>query len=250
MPKLVDSIIKKRVKKFLILFLCLVTSLCVLVNCRSIEIEGHDEGVPGGYHQPRYLTSYWVKAQNVHLDGIGGIDWHQPYIFFPPLRIDEKGQVCENYSVSISKDKNENEGDHLGTIYDYSSEFTLKAKGFSGFIEALASYFDKSATQFYIYELPENLEEAMMVKYYYRVDNIPALNASNKTYQIVLMIAIEWMQIDGQNIQLKTIWKGEMVLNLSQSIDWIEALNLGYHKLSQHVLQEGTKKDHINLLNF
>ena len=115
---------------------------------------------------------------------------------------------------------------------------------------ALQADIDKSATQFYIYELPENLEQAMMVKYYYRVDNIPALNASNKTYQIVLMIAIEWMQIDGQNIQLKTIWKGEMVLNLSQRIDWIEALNLGYHKLSQHVLQEGTKKDHINLLNF
>ena len=41
-----------------------------------------------------------------------------------------------------------------------------------------------------------------------------------------------------------------MVLNVSRSIDWMEAVNLGYHKLSKYALQDGSKKDRANLLNF
>jgi hypothetical protein len=252
MRLLVVSSDKKKVKHFLTFFLSLVTCvtyLSFLVNCASIE--NHQERVPAVYHQPKYLSSYWIQAQNFPVEGINdinGINWHQPYVFLPPLRLDEKGQVSENYSLSLAK--NENNRDHLGAIYNYSSDFTLSAKSFSGFIDALVSFFGKTVTKLYIYEMPENLDQAIMVKYYYTIDDSNILKASNEVYRIVLIISIEWMQIDGEKIQLETVWRGEMGLSLSRSIDWMEAINLGYHKLSQYVLRDGSIKDRINLLNF
>ena len=242
---------QKKVKRFLTFFLYfspLATCLCFLVNCRSIE--DNNQKLPAKYHQPKYLSSYWIQAQKFPVDGIEAeaINWNQPYIFFPPLRLDEQGQVSENYSLSTTEKANDK--NDLETIYHYSSDYTIRAKGFSGFIDTLATFFDKSATSFHVYKMPENIDQAFLIKYYYKLGDAQALKASNETYQMILIISIEWMKIEDQKIALEKVWKGEMVLNLSQSIDQIEAINLGYHKLSQYVLKNGAEKDRANLLNF
>ena len=234
-------LVSKKVKTFLTFFLWLVSSF--LVNCHSLEDES--ARLPKAPHQPKYLSSYWIKAKNFP---VKKETLHQPHVFFPPILLNVKGQATENYSVSLSKKKNDKSQEPL--IYDYGSNYTLKAQGFSGFIHSLTSFFDKDATQLYIYEMPENLDQAIMVKYYYRIDDSDSLSASNTSYRIFLIISIERMGIEAGDMMVEAIWRGEMVLNLSRSIDWIEAVNVGYRKLSQYIFQEGTLQERANLLNF
>lgn len=224
--------------------------LCFLANCRSLKDDGGSSLTLNLNHQPKYLSSYSLRAHKFPVGELKAIHGQQPYIFLPPLCLDENGQVSENYALSITENKKDSNEDDSGTIYAYRSNFTTRAKGYSGFIDVLTTFFDQSATQFYTYKMPQNLDQAMMVKYYYRIKDDSTLKLSNEQYQIVLIISIEWMKIEGQNMQLEPVWKGEMVLNLSQSIRWMEGINLGYQKLSQYVLKEGTKKDRLNFLDF
>ena len=239
---------KKRVKNFLTLFLwsviCAICA-CFLVNCRMVDDT--NPSVPVAPHQPKYLSSYWIKAQNFQLDGMNSSEY-QPLIFFPPLRLDKKGQMSENYSLSLGKIEKTQEDRQQ--IYNYESDFTQNAKRFSGFINTLATFFDKSVAKSYIYKMPENIDKAIMVKYYYRIDEANSPASSHQTYRIFLIISIERMWIEDKDFKLDMVWKGQMHLNLSRSIDWREAVNLGYRKLSQYVLQEGSIKERANLLNF
>lgn len=233
-------LVNKKVKTFLTFFLWLVSSF--LVNCHSLEDKS--ARFPKAPHQPKYLSSYWIKAKNFP---VKKKTLHQPYVFFPPILLNVKGQALENYSVSLSKKKNNKSQEPL--IYDYDSNYTLKAQGFSGFIHSLTTFFNKDATKLYIYEMPENLDQAIMVKYYYRIDDRDSLSASNTSYRIFLIISIERMGIEAEDMMVEAIWRGEMVLNLSRSIDWIEAVNVGYRKLSQYIFQEGSLQERANLLN-
>lgn len=249
-PKQVTGIDNRRVKGYLALFLLFFIAPCFLANCRSLKTD--EERGTANYDQPKYLSNYWIQAENFPVEGLETINWRQPYVFLPPLCLGETGQVSENYVLSTAE--NEAGEDHSGLTYVYNSDFTLSAKGFSGFIKTLATFFEKRATELYFYKMPENLDQAMMVKYYYKINDANSLKASDTTsdptYQIVLIILIERMQIEGDGLQLDPVWKGEMVLNVSRSIDWMEAVNLGYHKLSKYALQDGSKKDRANLLNF
>lgn len=246
MPKQVTGIDKRRVKKYLALFLLFIIGLCFLANCRSLE-TAEERGLVN-YNQPKYLSNYWIQAENFPVEGLKAINWRQPYVFLPPRRLGETGQVFENYVLSTAE--NQASEDQSDLTYVYNSDFTLSAKGFSGFIKALATFIEKQATELYFYKMPENLDQAMMVKYYYKINDANSLKPSDPTYQIVLIILIEQMQIEADGLQLHPVWKGEMVLNVSRSIDWMEAINLGYHKLSKYALQDGSKKDRANLLNF
>lgn len=247
--------VTKKVKRCLTFFLWPLMPLictCFLVNCRLVE-DTHPN-VPAAPHQPKYLSNYWIQAKNFNVEAINSSE-HQPFIFFPPLRLDAKGQISENYSLShsLSEGKIENTQDSRESghqIYHYQSDFTQSAKRFSGFMDTLATIFDKEATKFYIYKMPENLEQGIMVKYYYRIDDANSATTNNATYRIFLIISIERIWIEGSDLKQDEVWKGQMHLNLSQRIDWMEAVNLGYRKLSQYVLQEVSIKKRANLLNF
>ena len=179
MPKQVAGIVKKRVKRrYLALFLAFIICTCFLANCRSIETD-EEKGLVD-YNQPKYISNYWIQAQNFPVEDVETINWHQPFVFLPPLRLGETGQVTENYVLSMAE--NEAVEDNSGLIYEYNSDFTLSAKGFSGFIKTLVTFFEKRATKLYFYKMPENLDQPM--KIHYKI-NDAVLVKRPPTYQMV-----------------------------------------------------------------
>ena len=96
MPKQVTGIVKRRVKGYLALFLLFIIGPCFLANCRSLETD--EKTGPTNYNQPKYLSNYWIQAENFPVEGLEAVNWLQPYVFLPPLRLGETGQVSENLS--------------------------------------------------------------------------------------------------------------------------------------------------------
>ena len=224
-----------RVRSFLTLVILFGVSLlikaCTYLSNPQAATESTSAISSTHSKQPRYLAFYQLNTQQfTHLVPYQKL----PKIYFPPLKVNLKPNENENYSLSQ---------DVSGQVR-FKSDFTRNYP-FNGFLPKGERL--KSEGQF-IAQMPKDFRAGLFVKYYYTLPNDHKENVyPYNTYE--LRASIEFFDATNQAQPIQRLWEGSIFFRLSSEIEFEQALNLGFKKISEYYYQTKAEEGSFHVLD-